>query len=89
MEGVDLSGEEWRELYRFSLERVESSGYADVRREIEAAASGPVFEEGSIEENERIRKEFGREVGKRTVRRKEPFEVLRAAVDVIWTRLVE
>ena len=89
MEVSDLSSEEWLELYRFLLERVESRGYADVRREIEAAAAAPVFEEGTSEEDARIRKEFGGELGKRTVRRKNSFEVFRAALDVIWRRTVE
>jgi hypothetical protein len=89
MADLDLSNEDWLELYRFLLERLESKGLVDVRRAIEAAAAAPVFERGSDDEEARILKEFKGDVGQRALRRREPFEVFAAALDVIWTRLVE
>ena len=89
MEHTDLSDEEWLELYRFVLERLEKLEYTDVRREIEVAAAAPIFEEGSDEEKARIFREFKNEVGARAARGRKPFEVFSVALDVLWTRMVE
>ena len=85
MADIELSHEDWLELYGFLLERLESRGFLDVRREIETAAAAPVFERENDEEEARIKGG----VRQRTLRRKEPFEVFAAALDVVKTRLVE
>ena len=89
MADIELSHEDWLELYGFLLEQLESRGFLDVRREIETAAAAPVFERENDEGEEWILKEFAGGVGQRTLRRKEPFEVFVAALDVVKTRLVE
>jgi hypothetical protein len=85
----NLRDDQWLELYRYLLERLDFHGYSDVRREIELIATAPVFEEGTIEEQETISKEFRTEIGTRIVRRREPREVFKAALDVLWTRMFE
>lgn len=89
MEQFDLTEQEWLELYRFVLERLEKLSYTDIRREIETAAAAPILEEGSEEEKARIFREFKNEVGRRTVRGKSPFEAFSVARDVLWARLIE
>jgi hypothetical protein len=89
MEFSDLSMDEWLELYRYLLQGIESRGYSDLRGEIEAAASAPIVEVGTEEEETRIQEEFRSEVGRLTLRHRNSFEVFSAALDVIWTRLVE
>jgi hypothetical protein len=85
----DISGEQWLELYRHLLARLEERRFDDVRSAVEAAAFAPVFEEGSVEEDVRISKLVRGEVGKRVLRRRTPAEVFGAAVGVLQTRLVE
>ena len=89
MADIELSPEDWLELYRFLLERLESKGFLDVRREIEAAATAPVFERGSDDQAALPFTKSEVEVGQRVLRRRETIEVFAAALGVVWTRLVE
>jgi transcription initiation factor TFIIIB Brf1 subunit/transcription initiation factor TFIIB len=85
----DISGEEWLDLYRYLLTRLEERSFSEVRAEIEAAASAPVVEESTPEDEARISKIVSGEVGKAIIRRRSPEEVFRAAVGVLQSRLVE
>ena len=87
MADIELSPEDWLELYRFLLERLESKGFLDVRREIEAAAAAPVFEPESEDRATLILTNFKPDVGQRVLRRRETSEVFAAALDVVWPRL--
>lgn len=89
MPDSDLSDAECLELYQFLLERLDAEGFAEFRREVESAATAPIFDESSDEEDARVLKEIKGEVGQRALRRREPLEVFEAAIDVIWTRLIE
>lgn len=89
MPDPDLSDADCLELYQFLLERLDAEGFAEFRREVESAATAPIFDESSDEEEARVLKEIKGEVGQRALRRREPLEVFEAAIDVIWTRLIE
>jgi hypothetical protein len=89
MANGDISNEERLELYRYLLTALEERGLREVRGEIEAAASAPVVEESTPEDEERISKLVRGEVGKRIIRRREPHEVFAAALEVLQSRLVE
>ena len=89
MADIELSNEDWLELYGFLLEQLESRGFLDVRREIETAAAAPVFERENEEGEEWVLRESEGGVGQRTLRRNEPSEVFTAALGVVKTRLVE
>ena len=54
MADIEISGEEWLELYRYLIAELASLGLNDVRSEIEAAVSAPVVEESTPEEEARI-----------------------------------
>jgi len=85
----EMAQNEWLELYRHLLGRLDERGLTEVRAEIETAASAPVFEERSAEETERIFSMVKREVGRRVLRPRTPREVVEAAIGVLHTRLVE
>lgn len=89
MANGDISGEERLELYRYLLTELEERGLNEVRAEIEAAASAPVVEESTPEDEERISKIVRGEVGKTIIRRRNPDEVFAAALGVLQSRLVE
>jgi hypothetical protein len=89
MPPFDLENEDWLELYRFLLEQLEARGYVEIRRSIELAAAAPVFERGTMDDEEWFSRQFKGQVGEGALRRREPSEVFQAAVDVLWTRLVE
>jgi hypothetical protein len=89
MANGDISGEERLELYRYLLTELEKRGLNEVRAEIEAAASAPVVEESTPEDEERISKIVRGEVGKTIIRRRNPDEVFAAALGVLQSRLVE
>jgi len=89
MANSDISGEEWLELYRYLLSELEKGGFDEVRAEIEAAASAPVVEESTPEDEARISKLVRGEVGKAIIRRRSPEEVFAAAIGVLRSRLVE
>ncbi len=89
MADIDISGEQWLELYRHLLARLEEYRFDEVRLAVEAAAFAPVFEETSVEEDERVSRIVMGEVGKRILRRRTPAEVFAAAVGVLQTRLIE
>ena len=85
----DISGEEWLDLYRYLLTRLEERGFNEVRAEIEAAASAPVVEESTPEDEARISRIVRGEVGRAIIRRRTPEEVFKAAVGVLQSRLIE
>jgi transcription initiation factor TFIIIB Brf1 subunit/transcription initiation factor TFIIB len=89
MANGDISGEEWLELYRYLLSELEKRGFNEVRTEIETAASAPVVEESTPEDEARISKLVRGEVGKAIIRRRSPEEVFAAAIGVLRSRLVE
>lgn len=89
MANENISGEEWLELYRYLLNELAVRGFDDIRLEIEAAASAPVTEESTPEDQARISKIVRGEVGRRRIRRREPAEVFSAAVQVLQSRLFE
>jgi len=89
MANGDISGEEWLELYRYLLTELDARGFNEVRAEIEAAASAPVVEESTPEDEARISKLVRGEVGRAIIRRPGPEEVFRTAVGVLRSRLVE
>jgi hypothetical protein len=84
-----ISGEEWLELYRYLLNELAVRGYDDIRLEIEAAASAPVTEESSPEDQARLSKTVRGEVGRTRIRRRRPDEVFQASIEVLQSRLVE
>jgi anaerobic selenocysteine-containing dehydrogenase len=85
----NLTDRDYLDLYTYLLEALQAKGFSDLRREIETAATVPVFEEGTPDEEEKILAEFKGEVGQRVVRRKEPSEAFFGAMDTLWTRLTE
>ena len=85
----DISGEEWLDLYRYLLTELEKRGFNEVRAEIEAAASAPVVEESTPEDQARISKIVRGEVGRAIIRRRSPEEVFDAAIGVLQSRLIE
>jgi hypothetical protein len=89
MANGDISGEEWLELYRYLLAALDKGGFSEVRAEIETAASAPVVEESTPEDEARISKLVRGEVGKAIIRRRSPEEVFAAAIGVLRSRLVE
>jgi hypothetical protein len=89
MANGDISGEEWLELYRYLLAELERGGFNEVRAEIESAASAPVVEESTPEDEARISKLVRGEVGKAILRRRGPEEVFAAATGVLRSRLIE
>jgi hypothetical protein len=89
MANGDISGEEWLELYRYLLAELDKRGFGEVRAEIEIAASAPVVEESTPEDEARISKLVRGEVGKAIIRRRSPEEVFGAAMGVLRSRLVE
>ena len=89
MANGDISGEEWLELYRYLLAELDKRGFSEVRAEIETAASAPVVEESTPEDEARISKLVRGEVGKAIIRRRSPEEVFGAAMGVLRSRLVE
>ena len=78
-----ISGEERLELYRYLLTELGERGFNEVRIEIEAAASAPVVEESTPEDEERISKIVRGDVGKTIIRRRNPEEVFAAALGVL------
>ena len=89
MPDIGLSHEDWLELYGFLLDRLESKGLMDIRREIETVAVAPVLEESDEYKDAEILREFKGQVGQRALRRKAPSEVFSVALNVLWARLVE
>ena len=89
MANQDLLGEEWLDLYQYLLARLAELGFNDIRNEIEAAASAPVVQESTPEDQAQISKMVRSEVGRTIIRRRSPEEVFSAAVDVLQSRLVE
>ena len=89
MPDIELSYKDWLELYAFLLDRLESKGLLDIRRDIETAATASVLEQGDEYEDARVLREFKGRVGQRALRRRAPSEVFSTALDVLWTRLVE
>lgn len=89
MANENISGEEWLELYRYLLNELAVRGYNDIRLEIEAAASAPVTEESTPEDQARLSKIVRGEVGRTRIRRRGPDEVFQAAIEVLQSRLVE
>lgn len=89
MANSEISGEEWLDLYRYLLTRLEERGFIEVRAEIEAAASAPVVEESTPEDDARISRIVRGEVGRAIIRRRTPEEVFKAAVGVLQSRLIE
>jgi transcription initiation factor TFIIIB Brf1 subunit/transcription initiation factor TFIIB len=85
----DLSDEEWLELYRHLLAQLQERGFNEIRAEIEAAASAPLAEESTPEEEARISRIVRGEVGRAVIRRRSPEEVFSAAVGVLQSRLIE
>jgi len=85
----DISGEEWLDLYRYLLTELEKRGFNEVRAEIEAAASAPVVEESTPEDQARISRMVRGEVGRAIIRRRSPKEVFDAAIGVLQSRLIE
>jgi hypothetical protein len=84
-----LSEAEWLNLYRHLLTQLEQRRLNDVRSEIEAAAVAPLIEESSPEDPARVSKLVRGGVGRAIIRRRESEQVFSAAVDVLWTRLIE
>jgi hypothetical protein len=64
-------------------------GLTEVRTEIETAASAPLMEEGTPEDDARISRLVRSEVGRGAIRRKRPNEVFASAIAVLQSRLVE
>lgn len=89
MANNDISGEEWLDLYRYLLTELEKRGFNEVRAEIEAAASAPVVEESTPEDQARISRMVRGEVGRAIIRRRSPKEVFDAAIGVLQSRLIE
>ena len=89
MANGDISGEEWLDLYQYLLTRLEAKGFNEVRTEIEAAASAPVVEESTPEDEARISEIVRGEVGRAVIRRRSPEEVFKSAVGVLQSRLIE
>jgi len=89
MANGDIFGEEWLELYRYLLIELNKGDYNEVRTEIETAASAPVVEESTPEDEARISKLVRGEVGKTIIRRRSPEEVFSAAMEVLRSRLEE
>jgi hypothetical protein len=85
----DISDEEWLDLYRYLLTLLEKRGLNGVRAEIEAAASAPVVEESTPEDEARISKIVRGEVGRAVIRRRSAEEVFKTAVGVLRSRLIE
>ena len=86
----DIAEVEWLDLYRHLLAGLQERGFAEVRAEIEAAASAPLIEESSSPEEEaRVFKMVRGEVGNATIRRRRPEEVFSAALEVLQARLLE
>lgn len=86
---IEMSGGEWLDLYRYLLAKLATLGLNEVRSEIEAAASAPVVEESTPEEEARISKLIRGEVGKAIIRRRDPSEVFHTALGVLHSRLIE
>lgn len=89
MANENISDEEWLELYRYLLNELELRGYNDIRVEIEAAASAPVIEESTPEDQAHLSKIVRGEVGRTRIRRRRPGEVFQAAIEVLQSRLLE
>lgn len=89
MPDIELSHQDWLELYGFLLDGLESRGLVTIRREIETVAVAPVLEESDEYKDAEILREFKGRVGQRALRRRVPSEVFSVALDVLWTRLVE
>lgn len=89
MANENISDEEWLDLYRYLLTELEKRGFNEVRAEIEAAASAPVVEESTPEDEARISRIVRGEVGRAIIRRRSPEEVFDAAVGVLQSRLIE
>lgn len=85
----NISDEEWLELYRYLLTRLEERGFNEVRAEIEEAAAAPVIEQSTPEDEARISKMVRGEVGRAVIRRRGPEEVFKAALGVLQARLIE
>jgi len=89
MANENITYEEWLELYRYLLTQLESRGFREIRAEIETAASAPVFEESSPEEQNRISILVRGDVGHGVTRRRRPQEVFETAIGVLHSRLLE
>jgi hypothetical protein len=68
----DLLEAEWLELYQYLLAQLAKLGFDDIRSEIEAAASTPVVEESTPEDQAQISKIVRSEVGRAIIRRRNP-----------------
>ena len=89
MANIEISDEEWLDLYRYLLAQLQERGFNEIRAEIEAAASAPLVEESTPEDEARISKLVREEVGKAIIRRRSFEEVFSAAVGVLQSRLIE
>ena len=89
MPDVQLSDEDSLDLYRFLLERLDRNGFLDVRRQVEAAATAPILERPDPYAEPKLLREFKSLTENQQLRQKTPFEAFAAAIDVLWTRLVE
>jgi hypothetical protein len=85
----DLLEAEWLDIYQYLLAQLANLGFNDIRSEIEAAASAPVVEESTPEDQAQISKMVRSEVGRAIIRRRSPEEVFSAAIGVLQSRLVE
>jgi hypothetical protein len=84
-----MSTQDWEELFRYLLARLEERGLTQIRAEIEVAATAPVFEESTPEEDVRISAMVRGEVGKAYIRRRTASEMFNVAVGVLYSRLIE
>jgi hypothetical protein len=89
MASNDLSTDEWRELYRYLLQRLQDAQALDLRVAVETAAAAPLEEESSPDETVRISSIVKGDVGKAIIRPKTPEEAFLTAVHVLESRLVE
>jgi hypothetical protein len=83
------TSDEWLELYRHLLGRLSERQLTTVRAEIELAAAAPIFEEGTPEEDLQISRIVRGEVGKATMRLRNPAEMFAAALELLRARLTE
>ena len=89
MPDEQLTSDEWLELYRYLLARLQERGFAVIRAEIEVAAAAPVFEESTPEEDLRISQIIRREVGRASMRLRTPAEMFGTALEIFRARLTE
>lgn len=89
MANQDLLEADWLDLYQYLLAQLAKLSFNDIRSEIETAASAPVVEESTPEDQAQISKMVRSEVGRAIIRRRSPEEVFSAAVGVLQSRLVE